>query len=120
MAHGWKGSLQPSESRPRLSFARDGDILNENRINAPMSTETQTQLEARVRKTGVRSRCFLVFRLEPKWTPARWATVTQKNAQTWRDIEALPEKHRIADLYNARASSKGHETRRIFETAAVG
>lgn len=110
LPRGWKMTFSSSQG-PRLSFVRDGDIcvLNENRINAPMPTETEAQLEARVRKTGVRSRCYVAFRLEPKWTPARWSTVNQKNAQISREIEALPKKHGITDLYDARASRKGFE-----------
>lgn len=105
---GWSMTVETD----KVTFLRAGDIwvLNENRINGPVSTKTAAQQDAWVRSHGVRTQGRLTFRLEPKWSTAKWTETKQKNAAVWSAIEALPAKYRITDLYDARLSRKGTPT----------
>ena len=55
-------------------------VLWENRINAPLSRETDEERSARIRKLGQPTTCRIVFRAEERWTPERVAKARAANA----------------------------------------
>lgn len=105
---GWTMTIQGD----RLELARDEAvyILDENRINAPVSRETPEETSRRIRSHGRPAHCRLVFRLEPRWSEQRWQEAKARNAAIAQELQGLPERFGISRLYDARASRKGQPT----------
>jgi hypothetical protein len=106
---GWTISVE----RNRLVIARKDPVwvLLENRINAPgFPLESAADLDARIRKNGQQGTCRLVFRLEERWTKARWSEARLKNEGIEAAIAALPAKYGIVHLYDSALSRKGEPT----------
>ena len=93
----------------RLELARSGPVwvLMENRINAPMTPGDPGE---RIRRLGKEARSRLVFRVEKRWSAAQWRAARAQNAELERQIEGLPQKFAIVELYSARLSRKGEPT----------
>ncbi len=91
-------------------------VLPENRISAPVSTETAAERSARIRKHGKLVRPRFAFRLEPRWSAARLARVTRENAAVSRSLAALGRKHGITPLLDQVAHSKNPDPLRLART----
>lgn len=75
---GWTMQRSPNQ----LVFFRAGKVhaLFQNMISAPVSLETEAEREARIRKHGKETETRLTYRLEPRWSEARFAKAREANA----------------------------------------
>ncbi len=92
----------------KLIFKCDKEIwvLMENRINAPINRETAEEREARIKQYGKKHTPQIVYRLENKWDKEKIEFVNKKNDNIWDQIDKLPDKYKIRELYNKFARSK--------------
>jgi hypothetical protein len=84
-------------------------ILTENKINAPLKSETNNEKISRIKKYGHLSKSKLIFRVENNWPPAKIIKEKQKNQSIRNEISGLLKKYNIAHLLNKNLSVKGRE-----------
>jgi|GEM_PF-1174949 len=82
-------------------------ILNENRINAPVSLESSSERDDRIRKKGMKGYARLVFRMEKLWTPEKLRCAANTNETVKADLKALPGRHGVEKLVDKSLSRKG-------------
>ncbi|MCX6165411.1 MAG: hypothetical protein NTU73_11245 [Ignavibacteriae bacterium] len=84
-------------------------VLFENRINAPVSTETREDVDKRIKEKGKLWRASYVFGFYPKLSDEKIELIKNFNDSIQQIIYALPEKFDIKHLLDKFASSKGEE-----------
>jgi len=84
-------------------------VLFENKINAPVSRETEQDRIERIKKFGKKTKAQFVFKYEPKWSDKKIQQIKDENDSIYKQIKELPEKHNITYLYNKDLSRKGGE-----------
>jgi hypothetical protein len=111
---GWRAFVEGD----RLIVQRDAPVwvLGENRISAPVSTESAAERSARIRKHGKRVSPRFAFRVEARWSAARVARVTRENAELGRRIAALGKRHGIQPILDQLAYSKNPDPLRLART----
>ncbi|MGV8121654.1 MAG: hypothetical protein AB2L14_17985 [Candidatus Xenobiia bacterium LiM19] len=82
-------------------------ILTENRINAPVSSESSNERDDRIRKKGSKSDARLVFRMEKAWTPEKLRCAAITNETVKADLKALPGRLGVEKLMDESLSRKG-------------
>lgn len=105
LPRGW--TLSVGEAEVGAQRAGEVVVLFENRINAPLSRETEAGREARIRAHGKASPCRLVWRREPRWTAERRAAVTAANEAIAAQLSGLERKHGVDGLRDRSLSRKG-------------
>jgi len=82
-------------------------ILNENRINAPVSFESSSERDDRIRKKGRQGYARLVFRIEKAWTAEKMRCAAVTNEAVTADLKALPGRLGLEKLVDESLSRKG-------------
>jgi hypothetical protein len=102
---GW--AVSSDESHVMIQRSEPVWIMCENRINAPVSRQTEEERIAQIKEIGVQTYPKFVFRLEKKWTSEEMITALKKNRQIQEEMNQLPEQYGIANLLDKFLSSKG-------------
>ena len=84
-------------------------LMMENRINAPMSRETEADLKKRFMENGKKDSPKILIRLETDWSEEKVKTVKTQNARVYQEIENLRVQMGMPGLRNQFLSSKGGE-----------
>jgi hypothetical protein len=94
-----------------IVFEREGDtwVLFENRINAPLSLDTDESTAIRIKNNGTRTRTIVKYRYKTKWSKAKIVEAVRNNNKIRDRISKLIQSYSIEHLYDKFASSKGGE-----------
>lgn len=98
-------NLEISKDRLTVISKKKVWILNENKINAPVSFAKNKEDE-RIKKNGKNIYMKLFLRLEPLWSKEKYKEAKEKNDLIHREIEELPQKYNIENLKDELLSSK--------------
>lgn len=85
-------------------------VMDENRINAPVSMETKEELEKRIKTYGKQVKPEFEFKYYNKLTDEYIESAKKHNDSIYNVVNSLPKKYKIENLRDNFASSKG-ETR---------
>lgn len=84
-------------------------VLQENRINAPVSTETEEEHINRIKKNGKLDNPAFFYDLYDKMSDEEIKTIRNYNDSIQQLIYSLPEKYNIKHLLDKFSLSKGQE-----------
>ncbi|MFA5783139.1 MAG: hypothetical protein WC868_12805 [Bacteroidales bacterium] len=81
-------------------------ILNEDRYNTQNINKTKAERIERIKTHGIKGKSRLVLKYENRWTYEKILTVKNTNTYVYQEIKKLPEKYKIANLYDKTLSSR--------------
>jgi hypothetical protein len=96
---GWRALVEGE----RLVLERQQPVLAlpDNKISAPVSTETAAQRAERFRRHGKSVRPRVIFRIAPRWSAAKLAAARRANEAADREQRELATKHKVEALLAA-------------------
>jgi len=106
LPEGWNSSIK----KDSLIFERLDTtwILAKNQSDSSNKQETRTEKNERIKKNGVITKSHIILKYEPKWNYEKKLSVKNCNTVLSQEIQKLPGKYNIVQLYNSTLSTRGN------------